>query len=564
MKRKPLPIGIDDFKKLIEGNYYFVDKSLFIKEIIDAAAEVILLLRPRRFGKTINLSMLRYFFESSSENTADLFQDLAIAAEDPTYLAQQAQYPVIHLTFKEIKDLNWPGALSALKHLIANLFRQHRYLVESDKFASDEIQFFQQIIDLSADNESYATSLLRLSEFLSRYHDQRVMILIDEYDTPIHSSYMHDYAPEMLSFMRKLFGSALKGNPYLARGIITGILQIARESLFSGVNNLIVHSSLSRRFVQHFGLLEAEVKQALQDYQLSTKIDDIRKWYNGYNFGEQTNIYNPWSIMRYIDAGGSSFQPYWVNTADTSLIAKALAHADYSVKKDIETLLSGLPITKEIKDTIILQDVDRDPAALWSLLLLSGYLTASSEQQLERPNFNIAIPNREVHQAYTDVIKSWFSQATSSNYLADLTQYLTQGDMISFSQIFKTYLEQALSYFDVTGKHPESFYHALVLGMLVHLRGKYTVTSNRESGFGRYDVLLSPNDPTERGIIIEFKVAQNHKEDALTKAAKSALQQIAEKNYQQTLLDQGTKQITALGIAFSGKQVTILAQDLST
>ena len=557
-----ISLGIDDFKELINGGYYYVDKSLLIKDIIDYGTKVMLFLRPRRFGKTINLSMLRYFFDIAEKQNEQIFKHLAILKQSNHYHQHLGQYPLIFLTMKGMKGQSWQQAYAEIRNAIAKLYHQYRFLLSSELLESYEKDRFNRILRLEDNLVDYTSSLLDLSQYLCRYYDKPVYLLIDEYDTPIHSSYLNDYDAIMLDFMRKMLGNVLKDNPYLERGIVTGILQITKESLFSDLNNMDVHSPFSNLYAPHYGLIESEVIQLLRDFNLTIDIDKIRKWYDGYCFGRETHVYNPLSILKIIQNRGTEYKPYWVNTGDSSLISKTLISGKYTLKKDLTCLLSGDGIKKQIKEELSLQDVRLLPSSIWSLLVFSGYLTYQPNQTEDHNTYNLYIPNKEIHTAFETIIRTWFTSAIDENYLQEITHHLINGDIANFSELFEQYIGESLSYFDINGKNPESFYHAFVLGMLVHLRNHYQVKSNRESGLGRYDVILLPKDKKKRVVIIEFKTAKTAKGESLEKAAKNAVTQIIEHRYADDIRAENYNTILAVGIAFQGKQVHIQHQNL--
>ena len=553
---KKLPIGIDDFKKIREKGYYYVDKSLFIKEIIDEDAEVILLARPRRFGKTLNLSLLHCFFEKNTENNKDLFQGLKIKDVEDKYLEEQNKYPIIHLDFKDVKANNWSSCFANIKRIIAKEYKRHNYLLETDLLLRYEKKEYRKIMDLSANLDAYQFSLENLSEYLSQYHQQKVMILIDEYDQAIKSGYMNDFYEKVIMFMRSLLSGGLKGNPNLAKGVLTGILRIAKESIFSGLNNLVVNTLLDSEYDQYFGLLESEVEEILNYYNLNYKLAEIKEWYNGYSFGGNI-VYNPWSIMTCIRKKGE-LKPYWINTSGNELIRQLIINGDSEVKSDLELLIKGEIVRKKIDENIIFGDIDKKSSSLWSFLLLSGYLRAKNKYMEEaRLYCDLDIPNKEVRYIYEEIILNWFEDKISSQNLKLMLKSLTTGDIETFTIIFKEFVINSMSSFDVGGQEPEKVYHAFVLGLLLNLRDSYKIRSNRESGYGRYDVMIIPEDKSKLGIVIEFKKVNRHQNEDLKEAVNAALKQIDDRNYSQELLSQGVKNILEIGIAFSGKEVKV-------
>ncbi|AGB42033.1 Protein of unknown function (DUF1703)/Predicted AAA-ATPase [Halobacteroides halobius DSM 5150] len=550
---KKLPIGISDFKKLREENYYFVDKSLFIKEIIDEDAEVILLPRPRRFGKTLNISMLRYFFEKNKQDNSNLFTGLKIE-EQKEYLEHQGNYPLIMLTFKDIKENNWPRTYTKLKQVIAREYKRHKYLLESDVLDKYDKKQFQDIISLQAELPFYEDALRSLSEHLANYHKEKVMILIDEYDQPIQRGYLAGYYKQVMNFMRNLLSGGLKDNLHLKKGVLTGILRVAKESIFSGLNNLLVSTLLDKVYDSYFGLLEEEVEEIFNYYNLAYQVDQVKEWYNGYSFGEKI-VYNPWSIVNCIYQEGE-FRPYWANTSGNQLIRRLITEAGSEVKKDLELLLQGTDIQKEIDDNIVFSDLERKNTTIWSFLLLSGYLKASNqERDLGHLYCQLEIPNLEVEYIYRSIILDWFKENLNNEELEWMLKSLTEGDVETFSKIFKKIVKSSFSYFDLGRGNSENFYHAFVLGLVVNLRGEYQVKSNRESGYGRYDVMLIPSSKDKLGIIMEFKKVDQ--DESLERGVREALEQIADRDYRDILEELGINDILELGIAFCGKEVMV-------
>jgi len=556
--QKKLAIGINDFKKLREENYYYVDKSLLIKEIIDEDAEVLLLPRPRRFGKSLNLSMLRYFFENSENDNSNLFSGLKIAENEFNCLEKMGKFPVINLDFKGSRANNWELALQRLKRSIAVEFQRHSYLLKSDKLLEYEKEEYQDIMALKADQTAYEFALENLSRYLKEFHQQNVIILIDEYDEAVQASYLNEYYDQMLDFMRSFLIRGLKGNPNLEKGILTGILRVAKESIFSGLNNLLVSGLLESKYDQFFGLLEKEVEEIFSYYDLEYRLQEVKRWYNGYYFGDQL-VYNPWSIINCIASQGE-LKPYWVNTSGNELIKDLIINAEAEVKGQFEDLLKNKSFKTRIDENIVFADVRTKSSSLWSFLLYSGYLKANTRQREQgRLYCELEIPNQEIKYIYEEIIYDWLEESISSNKLSEMLTALITGNIEEFSLIFKDFVLSSMSSFDPAGNEAEKVYHAFVLGLLLNLNDNYEINSNRESGYGRYDIMVIPNKKDKLGIIIEFKkVADN---ENLDKAVKAALKQIEERKYQQELKKRGIKNVIHLGIAFSGKNVKIKAAE---
>ncbi|MCF7800078.1 ATP-binding protein [Candidatus Babeliales bacterium] len=558
--KKELGIGVSDFKNIREKNYYFVDKSLLIKEIIETGAEVLLFPRPRRFGKTLNLSMLRYFFEknlpSQKGNNKHLFKNLEIE-KYKNCMQHQGQYPIIFFTFKDIKETNWEKTIEKIKDLISIEFKRHKYLLDSNLIDIYEKEYCKKIINKTASQVDYENSLKNLSEYLAKFYNKRSIILLDEYDSPITSGYLNNYYKEIISFMRGFLCGGLKDNSFLEKAIITGVLRIAKESIFSGVNNLKTYSIITKNFSEYFGFLQTEVENILKYYDLENKINDVKKWYDGYNFGGH-KIYNPWSIINFASDKGTLII-YWVNTSDNQLIRDLITNGDESLKSDIEGIIAGINNKHVINDNIVFQDINKINSATFNLLLFSGYLTVSDIKYDENRDVflgKLSIPNVEIRGLYKNIIIYWFENSINFNKYKAMLKNLISGNIEEFTNYFTDFVASSFSSFDLPENESEKVYHAFVLGMLVSLSKDYLVKSNRESGYGRYDVILIPRDKNKFGIVIEFKKADE--KESIENAVQDALKQIKEKNYVQELKDLEIKNILNLGIAFKGKQVKIL------
>lgn len=548
--KKRLPIGISDFKILREGDFAYVDKSLLIQEILEKGSTVSLIPRMRRFGKTLNLSMLRYFFEKNEEDTSHLFQGLKIW-QDEKARSFQGKFPVIFLTLKDIKQATWEESQLALRRLIADEFERHQKLLEDEILTEREKELFRRILTDDEDLTLYEQSLFYLSGWLERAYSERVILLIDEYDTPAHAAYVGGYYDQMISFLRNWLSGGLKDNRSLEKGVLTGILRLAKESIFSGLNNISTYSLLNESFKDKFGLLEREVLTLLKDYGLEEKGQEVRRWYNGYRVGSQAGIYNPWSVLKWIEEGGV-FTPYWVNTSDNALMKHLITQGSGALKGDVEKLLNQEAVEKNLEEGIVLTALQETPSALWSLLLFSGYLTLKGNYHYGHPT-SLGIPNLEVRELYKAIIQEWFFKTLHEENYRLLLQSLVKGDTDTFLQIFQDFLLSSVSVFDVAAEEPEKIYHAFVLGMLVGLQGRYEVKSNRESGYGRYDVMLIPKNSDELGIVLEFKKARA--QESLEQAATQALSQIEEMQYQRELVQRGIQRTLWLALAFKGKRV---------
>lgn len=553
--QKKLPLGVDSFDEIMTNNYYFVDKSLFIKEILDLSAKVLLLLRPRRFGKTLHLSMLQNFFDINKMSD-ELFKNLDIWQAGEHYRSHLNKNPVIFISLKGIKEKNWDLAYAEIKSLVANLYQEHRFLIDQNQLTPERANVFNRLLAKNSTRDELKSSLKNLSCLLAEHYNEKVYILIDEYDTPIYEAYLNNYHEDALNFMRGFLGDALKGNASLKMGVVTGILRLAKESLFSGINNLSVFGVLDSNFNSYFGWTESEVKKILQDYDLKEELHHAKIWYDGYYAGKNGHLYNPWSILNFLQDTDHKLKPYWVNTGNPALLRKSLARTSDAVKIELQTLFNGQCITCELSEMLTLGDLNQLPDhALWPLLIYSGYLTAKPMNP--DGSYDLCIPNKEVMHALSNIVKEWFDESASQLFLNRMLKQLTHGEIKTFKEMMTDYAQKVLSYFDVSGEEPERFYHALVLGLLVGLRETYEIRSNRESGYGRYDVTLLPNDITKPAVIIEFKKVGVKSKDTLKKAAEEALAQIRIRNYKQELEQHGIKKIIFIGMAFKGKQLHI-------
>lgn len=554
---KKLPIGISDFKEIIEQKYHYIDKTLLVRELIERVSKVVLLPRPRRFGKTLNLSMLNYFF-SNTARARHLFEDTSIAGDSDS-MAHQGQYPVIFLSFKDVKVATWSEALRKMQNMLSELFAcQDKNIVAG--LTEHEQRFWEAILYRTAQKADLEDSLKFLSRALERYYGKKVVVLLDEYDAPIHAAFQYGYYQEMVGFMRNLLSCVLKDNLSLHLGVLTGILRTAKEGIFSGLNNLVVYTILDEPFSTHFGFTESEVEQLLVDYQLQEKRAEVKEWYNGYHFAGAT-IYNPWSLLNCVQNQGK-LQPYWANTSDNALIMEIIARADESTKRALEALMRHQAVYEEVDAAFVFSDVEHHIVALWSLLLFAGYLTPQTQELREgRWYCDLIIPNKEIYVLYKQLIERSFNQALSYAGVTQMRYALETGKGDLFEEVIQKYLLNSMSMFDLPSDEPEKSYHLFVLGLLVTLSDVYEVISNRESGYGRYDIILVPKDPKKYGIVIEFKRVM--KKETLEQAAKSAVQQIQEKHYAHELRCRGITKITGFGIAFQGKEVLLKQAELS-
>ena len=556
---KKLPVGLSDFKQIVKNNYYFIDKSLFIKEIIDEDAAVLLLPRPRRFGKSFNLSQLYYYFNINEKES--LFADLKISRTAERYQKEKNKYPVIKIDFKGVSAVNWTEAAENLKRIIASEYKNHYYLFNSELLMDYEKDEFKKIIDLSADISSYKFSLEKLSDYLARYHKQKAIILIDEYDEPIQSGYLNDYYQQIISFMRTFLIRALKDNNNVEKGILTGVLRIARESIFSGLNNLVVSSLLDEKYNQYFGLLTAEVEKIFRDFDLEYKLAEIKQWYNGYNFGGEI-IYNPWSIINCIYQKGE-LNPYWVNTSDNQLVKDLILKSANGLKKDLEQLLIAESIKVKIEENLVFNEIQNRSSTVWTFLLFSGYLKAENFERIEAKLYaDLKIPNQELKYIYEEIISDWFQENLSNDKIEQLLEALITADFDVFEALLSEFVLNSFSFFDTAVDQAEQVYHSFILGLLLNLENRYYLKSNRESGYGRYDIMLIPKAKKDKAIIIEFKKALEFKDESLEKAADSGLKQIEEKNYRAELNEKENDGVIEIAVAFSGKKLLLKGREI--
>ncbi len=553
-----LPIGYDIFQNIIEQQLDLIDKSLFIKDIIDDETQIVLITRPRRFGKTLNLSMLHHFLaaEAFMQPTKGLFKGLKITTvDDGKYLQHQGKYPVIFVTFKDVKDHNFENAYAGLEMLARDLYGEHTYLLNSDKLSTEDKELFTRFIRAEATKAEIVDSFKTLSKFLLAHFGVKPWLLIDEYDTPIQAAYLHGYYDEMIDFMRGLFGAALKTNPYVYKAVITGILRISKESLFSGLNNIKVYSTLQTRYSQYFGFTEPEVADILEQTGMAAKTEEVKDWYNGYKFGE-TIVYNPWSIVNYVHEDGR-LQAYWVNTSGNDLIKNLIIKSNVDFKEQFELLLQNKPIETTLSEHVTFADLQVNEDAVWSLLVAAGYLKVTAERVFNRKNiYTLEVPNVEVNTLYVEMIEYWLSGGKSIRWYNRFLENLLQGNVAEFAESLKEVMLQIVSVHDVA-KEPEAFYHGLMLGLTVSLdRNQYELKSNKESGKGRYDIVIIPHATSNNpAIILELKSVKSAAN--LEQESKQALEQIAERQYEAEIKQRGINKIVKIGLAFCGKEFQI-------
>ena len=535
--KKPLPIGIDDFKTIIEADYYYADKTKMIESLLDDGAGVTLFTRPRRFGKTLNMSMLNYFFNlKNKEENRKLFENLYISKSK--YMSQQGEYPVIYLSFKDIKALNWEKCYYLTRRLITYLYNEFEFLRE--KLNKKDLSDFDKVW-LDEEGADWENSLKNLLRYLYEYHNKKVVVLIDEYDTPIVSGYNNGYKKEVLDLYRSLYSTVLKSNMHLQFSVMTGILRIAKEGIFSGLNNLQVYNIFEKNFSEYYGLTEEEVLEGLKYYNLEYEINDVKDWYDGYQFGN-TEVYNPWSIINFLKNG--KLKPYWQGTAGNETINELLDRGNKEIFDDLEKLFRKETVYKKIRD---FTEFTADINEIWELFLYSGYLTTSGEQRdKEHP---IRIPNREIMEFFEDR----FIDRFTGNYqkFSDTIRYLRVGNIEKFGEVLQEEILSSLSYFD-TDKD-EKYYKVFLIGIFVALMNDYVRLSERESGHGRADLILEPKKKENPGYIFEFKVAKS--EEELESYTEEGFEQIKEKKYDTELINRGVTEIIYIGLAFYKKKL---------
>ena len=549
--RLPLPIGISDYR-LAVTEYYYIDKTMLIKDFIDERPMVSLFTRPRRFGKTLNMDMLRTFFEKTDENTSVYFKDKKIWACGKKYQEYQGKYPVIFLGFKDVKKESWEETYDAIAKIIRLEFKRHSELADSERI-SDKT-FYEKIVGFNANRNDYETSLFMLSQMLHEHHGKAPVIIIDEYDTPIQQGHVKGYYDEVIGFMRNLFSGGLKDNKHLSFGFMTGILRVAKESIFSGLNNLTINSILDNKYSEYFGFTQDEVKMMAEYYGAPEKYDEILAWYDGYKFGD-TEIFNPWSVINYF-RNECQARAYWQSTGSNDIIGEILGEATEDIYKRLNALLQGESFLTYIDTGVIYPQIKNNPSSVYSFLLVAGYLKVVRSDSAFGGDFmcEVALPNKEITFVYNKEILGKLNNIIPQATAIAIQEAIYSGDGESLQEQLGKLLIQSASCYDTAG---ENFYHGLVLGLCAMLDNRYIITSNRESGEGRYDISLCPKDSKMPGIIIELKAEKDADEKELKELAKVALKQIIDKKYDTEMQTKGIKNVIKYGVAFSGKHVEI-------
>lgn len=555
MSRKlPLPVGTTNYKKICEDSYY-VDKTLLIKEILDEKVNVALFTRPRRFGKTLNMDMLRTFFEKTAEDTGRYFQDKKIWQQGEKYTSHQGQYPVIFLSLKDIKARKWQYAFDALKYIISVEYMRHSELKRSSELEEADIELYNRIVKNQAGYMEYVFSLQALSRMLHQHHKQAPVIIIDEYDTPIQEGFVNGYYDDAVEFIRSFFSAALKDNPHARQIVMTGILRIAKESIFSGLNNIRVFSVLDKKFSEFFGFTTSEVQQMAAYYEQTDKLPELKAWYDGYKFGD-TEIFNPWSVINYF-SNNCQAMPYWGQTSANTIIQEILKTYNDDTYRNLHALLGKTEVQSIVRTNIIYPKLKEPQTNILGFLLMTGYLKSTSTELDARGDYicRLSIPNKEIKTIYYNEILSLLTEDIGENTVMNLANALYDKDAAKIKEALNKFMLKTISYYD---NLKENYYHGLMLGLLAIGESNYDIRSNRESGLGRYDIQLIPKKSALPGIIIEVKAADKDAGVELSKLAQTALKQIDEKKYDTELCAQGVNDIIKYGVAFKGKNVEIV------
>ncbi len=557
--KKALPIGVENFKDIMESGYYYVDKSLFIKELLDMKGKVNLFIRPRRFGKTLNLSMLRYFYEDTKDEKKNdehrlLFKDLKIMEQGEEYTKHMGMYPVINLTLKSAKQPTFESAYGKIKNAVADEFQRHQSILANENINEEDKRLFQKMTDRKAGYDDYSGALEFLSKCLYQATGKKTVILIDEYDVPLENAYFRGFYEEMIDFIRSLFESALKTNDYLQFAVITGCLRVSKESIFTGLNHLNIISILDRKYSEHFGFTEPEVIQMMSDYGVENRFSTMKGWYDGYLFGD-TEVYNPWSVIKFLYDLYSDVNafphPYWINTSSNDIIKDLIARADRETKSQIETLLEGGTLDIQVHEEVTYEDMYSKGENLWNFLYFTGYLTKESEYFKGKYIFlKVRVPNIEVMTIYENTITNWMKNVIQSEDFHDLYRAMEEGNAQKMTDILNGQLFRTISFYD----NAENFYHGFLTGILSQSEN-YLVKSNRESGNGRSDIMVRSPSLRGRSFVLELKVSDSI--DNLENDAKKALQQICDKKYMEELRAEGYRKIDCYGISFFRKDCEV-------
>ena len=549
---KKIGIGESDFKGLRTRDNYYIDKTMYIKDIIDNESRVILITRPRRFGKTLNMSTLKYYFDCTKKDSKSLFEGLKILDQEEKYTSKLGYYPVIYITLKDVQDVNYDNMLLDMKTAVIDMYQEHRYLLDSDKIYPEEKARITDILFAREDEVTLKNSVKELSKYLNRHYDRPVILLVDEYDVPLQNAYVEGYYDEAVKFFKTFYELTFKDNPYLEKTVLTGISRVAKESIFSGANNFKVFTVLDNEFADDFGITEKEMDKVIQDFEIEDEKEEIKKWYDGYTIGDVEGIYNPWSILNYLT--DRKLIQYWVNTSSNDLIKLVLKNSS-TIKEKIERLLKDEEIEVPINLETVIVGIENNEDNIWGLMLGTGYLKVTEVVDLAEHIYKVKLPNYEIKLLFQQIINDWFRNKVIGNDLKSILKDLITLNLKEYEKKFDILVREMFSYMVVGENTAENFYHAFVLGMLVGLKDTYYVNSNRESGIGRYDIMLEPKDKNGNSFIMEFKVLEDKEEKTIKETIENAKKQIEEKGYEQNLRERGFKNITKMVYAFKGKEV---------
>ena len=549
---KGIGIGESDFKSLIIKDNYYIDKTLYIKDIIDNQSKVILVTRPRRFGKTLNMSMLKYYFDIKQNDNKSLFKNLKIMSQDEYYKSKLRAYPVIYVSLKDAGLMNYDYMIMQMKTIMMDMFYEHKYILESSKIPEGDKQIFNRILNAKATDIDLINSLKTLSKMLYLYYNKPAILLIDEYDVPIQSAYVEGYYENAMKYLKSFYNTTFKDNPYLEKTVLTGVSRVARESIFSGANNFVVYTVLDNEFADDFGITEEEMDKIIKDFGIEDKKEQIKEWYDGYKIGNVEGIYNPWSILNYLSR--KELIPYWVNTSSNDLIKMTLKNST-TLKEKIERLLNDEAVEVQINLETIIVGIEDKEENIWGLMLQTGYLKVVETVNISEGIYKVKIPNYEIKELFKGIVRDWFKNKVIGNDLTSILKDLIELNLKEYEKKFKVLVNEMFSYMDVGKNTAENFYHAFVLGMLVGLKDTYYVNSNRESGFGRYDIMLEPKVKSGNCFIMEFKVMENMEEKTIEDTLENAKKQIEDRGYESNLRERGFTNIIKMVYAFNGKDV---------
>ena len=552
MTNKGIGIGVSDFKAIRIRDNYYIDKSMYIKDIIDNQSGVILVTRPRRFGKTLNMSMLKYYFDIDKKDNKELFTGLKIMEQEEKYTSKLGAYPVIYMTLKDVTETTYEKMLLDMKTAVLQVYREHMYLLESDKIFDFEKEMIKEILWCREDEVTLKNSIKELTRMLYTHFEKPVILLLDEYDVPLQNAYVEGYYDEAVKFFKTFYGVTFKDNPYLEKTVITGVSRVAKESIFSGANNFKVYTVLDNEFADDFGITEEEMDKVIEDFGIQDDKEEIKRWYDGYKIGDIEGIYNPWSILNYLT--DKKLMPYWVNTSSNDLIKLVLKNST-TVKEKIQQLLNDESIEVKIDLETVIVGIENNEDNIWGLMLGTGYLKVVETVNISEGIYKVKLPNYEIKFLFQQIIDDWFRSKVIGNDLKSILKDLITLNLKEYEKKFRILVREMFSYMDVGENTAENFYHAFVLGMLVGLKDSYYVKSNRESGIGRYDIMLEPKDKNGNSFIMEFKVMEDMEEKTIEETIENAKKQIEEKGYEQNLRERGFTNITKMVYAFKGKEV---------